>query len=259
MTGWNHPSGHAVGFVFNQEADKNYIYACNAGDAKDPHRSIVKYEVKNFHKLLNFFRGCGQNRNQTRSLFVGKATHSGLRRVPEHQQLPSAIDKSSQKRGNCPMASRKACMLAMIWSESRRFNVEPKVVKAHYKQVTTELRERGVRGAIDAGHPGLMGKALVKMITKYDRLECQGYAYEVASAIVRQDETGVSTPEGGHPVEIPNPSSPAFYETLVRALKITRTPLDERDNAGRTLTEHAYHKGNLKAAAILERLQRQTF
>ena len=152
------------------------------------------------------------------------------------------------------MASRKACMLAMMWSESLDHGIKPKMVKQHYKQVTTELRERGVRGAIDSGHQGLMGKALVKMLTKFDRTECQGYAYEVASAIVRQDETGSSTPAGGHPVDIPPTDAGEFFNTIEKALQITRTPLDARDGSGRTFIEHARHKNKPEVVAIFERL-----
>ena len=66
----------------------------------------------------------------------------------------------------------------MMWSENRDFNIPPQELKAGYKAVTTELRERGIRGAIESGHQELMGKALVKMLTKFDREPCQGYAFE---------------------------------------------------------------------------------
>ena len=68
---------------------------------------------------------------------------------------------------------RKAALLAMMWSENRDFNIPPQELKAGYKAVTTELRERGIRGAIESGHRELMGKALVKMLTKFDREPCQ--------------------------------------------------------------------------------------
>ena len=254
MTGWDHPNGHAVGFVFNQEGGKHYFYACNSGDAKDPHRSIVKYEVKNFDKLIKFLHGCDRNRDQTRSLFVGKPARQGLGRCHDVQQLPDAIDRSSQKRGNCTMASRKSCLLAMMWSEGIVLGVEPKVVKKHYKEVTTELRERGVRAAIDTGHLGLMGKALVKMLTKFDRQECQGYAYEVADAIVRQKKTGTTKMGPGQTLDIPGADSSIFMTTLKEAIAISKASLDERDRSGRTLLEHAKYKNNDAAAGVLAQL-----
>jgi len=254
MTGWDHPNGHAVGFVFNQEGGKHYLYACNSGDAKDPHRSIVKYEVKNFDKLIKFLHGCDRNRDQTRSLFVGKPARQGLGRCTDLQQLPKAIDRSSQKRGNCTMASRKSCLLAMMWSEGIGLGTDPKVVKKHYKAVTTELRERGVRAAIDTGHVGLMGKALVKMLTKFDREECQGYAYEVADAIVRQKKTGTTELAEGKTLDIPAADSQDFMATVKEAIAISKASLDDRDRSGRTLLEYAKYKNNDAAARVLSQL-----
>ena len=51
-TGWDHPSGHAISFVFNHEPDGYYFYACNTGDVKDPDRSIVKYQVDDFNAVI---------------------------------------------------------------------------------------------------------------------------------------------------------------------------------------------------------------
>jgi hypothetical protein len=257
MTGWDHPSGHAVGFVFNQEGDKHYFYACNAGDAKDPHRSIVKYEVQNFDKLLKFLRGCERNRDETRSLFVGKPIRMGLGRCMDNKQLPDAIDKSSQKRGNCTVSSRKACILAMMWSEGIVLGAEPKVVKEHYKQVTTELRERGVRGAIETGHIALMGKALVEMLTKFDREPCRGYAFEVADAIVQQKNTGKKSAAKNDSFRPPDSDSAIFMETIKGALDISKASLDERDNGGRSLLARARFRNNHEAARVLEQVGAQ--
>ena len=257
MTGWDHPSGHAVGFVFNQEGDKHYFYACNAGDAKDPHRSIVKYEVQNFDKLLKFLRTCDRNRNETRSLFVGKPIRAGLGRCMDYKQLPDAIDKSSQKRGNCTVSSRKACVLAMMWSEGIVMGADPKVVKSHYKEVTTELRERGVRGAIETGHIPLMGKALVEMLTKFDRDPCKGYAFEVADAIVQQNKTGKTSKAKTDAFTPPSPDSKEFMDTIMQGLKISKASLDERDNAGRSLLARARMMNNEQAAQVLAQVGAQ--
>ena len=257
MTGWDHPSGHAVGFVFNQEGDKHYFYACNAGDAKDPHRSIVKYEVQNFDKLLKFLRSCDRNRDETRSLFVGKPIRAGLGRCMDFKQLPDSIDKASQKRGNCTVSSRKACVLAMMWSEGIVMGADPKVVKSHYKQVTTELRERGVRGAIETGHVPLMGKALVEMLTKFDRDPCKGYAYEVADAIVCQKKTGKNVVAKDDSFQAPDSNSKEFMDTILQALKLSKASLDERDNAGRSLLARARMMKNDQAAQMLERVGAQ--
>jgi len=255
-TGWDHPSGHAISFVFNHVPDGYYFYACNTGDVKDPDRSIVKYQVDDFNAFLRFLKTASRDSDHTRLLYVDSAEPFGLRRVPEEDQLPSAIDKSSQKIGNCTVASRKAALLAMLWSENRDFNIEPKALKAGYKEVTTELRERGIRGAIESGHQELMDKALVKMLTKFDRPACQGYAYELASAMIRTSKGQDSVPAGGHPGSIPDRDNPAFEAALLEAVKLGKLDLGQRESNGQTLAQYAKSKGNVEAATILSKLAR---
>ncbi|MBT6179969.1 MAG: hypothetical protein HOI23_22190, partial [Deltaproteobacteria bacterium] len=253
-TGWDHPSGHAISFVFNHEPDGYYFYACNTGDAKDPDRSIVKYKVSDFDNFLSFLKTSSRNADHTRSLYVGQPERLGLDRVPEKDQLPASIDKSSQKIGNCTVASRKAALLAMMWSEGRDFSIPPQELKSAYKEVTTELRERGIRGAISSGHMDLMGKSLVKMLTKFDRPACQDYAFELASAMVRKSAGQKAAPSGGKPESAPPADSTEYLNTLGRAVQIGELNLQQRSSNGQTLAEHARSEGNLKAANILDQL-----
>ena len=123
----------------------------------------------------------------------------------------------------------------MMWSENRDFNIPPQELKAGYKAVTTELRERGIRGAIESGHQELMGKALVKMLTKFDREPCQGYAFELASAMIRKADGQDPVPPGGHPGEVPDSNSQAFEAALLQAIKIGNLNLKQRENNGQTL------------------------
>ena len=205
--------------------------------------------------MIRFFRGCSHNNNETRAFFVGKPSQWGLRRSPESQQLPESIDRSSQKRGNCPIASRKTCLLAMLWSSSRAEGVKPKVVKQHYKAVTTGLREHGVRQAIEEGNLRLMGKALAKMLTKFDRPYCQSLAYELGDAILRKKKTGSSKRPDDAPLQIPDVDSKEFATTLRSALDLSHEwPLQERGPHGRTPLEYAKHKGKPEVVDILNRL-----
>jgi len=101
---------------------------------------------------------------------------------------------------------------------------------------------------------GLMGKALVKMLTKFDRPACQGYAYEVASAMVRHSKGEPVTPEGGHPIDIPNVETPEFEAMLREAVKLGNLDLQQRERNGQTLAAYAEAQGKTEASSILRRL-----
>ena len=103
----------------------------------------------------------------------------------------------------------------------------------------------------------LMGKALVKMLTKFDREPCQGYAFELASAMIRKADGQDPVPPGGHPGEVPESNSQAFEAALLQAIKIGNLNLKQRENNGQTLVEYARSQGNLQAAEIMERLSRK--
>ena len=142
----------------------------------------------------------------------------------------------------------------MMWSEGRDFSIPPEELKAAYKEVTTELRERGVRGAIASGHMELMGKSLVKMLTKFDRPACQGYAFELASAMVRKSEGQPSSLAGMQHGAAPPSNSSDYLRTLERAVRIGDLNLEQRERNGRTLAENARSEGNQAAARILDTL-----
>lgn len=236
VTGWDHPNGHAVSFVLSPEGDGTFLYACNTGDAKDNHRSIVKYEVTNPTEAAQFFETCAENRDHVRELFVNGPTGMGITRCEESEQIPAGVDKASQKRGNCPVASRKAGLLALLWSSSRADNVPPEEVKGEYKKVTTELRRVGVSRILAGKSLPLQGKALVSMLTKFDRPPCKQLAWELADAIL-----------GG--------SNPRTPDTLGAALKESGQNLGKHTNAnGRSLVMQAKHRGNPEAEAILRQL-----
>ena len=255
VTGWIKPDGHAVGFVFNQEADGNYLYACNTGDLKDPRRSIVKYNVTDIDKAVKFFQECSEDRNETRRFYSQKPSAWGLKRCPKNQQLPDSLDKASQKRGNCPMASRKACLLATLWSTSRQNDVPPELVKSTYKKITTQCRQEGVHQAIESGSIPLMGRALVSMITKLDRLPCQPLAYQLAVAILERKKSSSTDTQSQQPLQIPEVTSKEYVNTLRSALKASKQNLKARKPYySGDLKVHALRKGNTQAAAIIQRL-----
>ena len=252
LTGWAKPSGHVVGFVLHQEPGGVYLYACNTGRHKDRDRSVVKYEISDLNKTLSFFKACRQHPDTVKKMFVEDVDTFGLRRCDSTEQLPDAIDKSSQKRGNCPVAARKACLLAALWSSSRKDDVEPALVKATYKQITTHLRQVGVQQAMAHQHRQLMGKALVSMLTKFDRPSCQTLAYHLALAI----ERGVPTPPD---TPAPPTSSAEYINTLRDALALSGQDLKTlQTRGGQSLADYAQSRGNTEAFDILTTLQNAT-
>jgi hypothetical protein len=255
MTGWKHPNPHAIGFVFNQEADGSYLYACNTGSKSDPTRTIVKYRVVDFEKTIRFFNGAAHDRDETRCIYVGTPSLWGLERCSEEDQLPPAIDKSSQKRGSCPMAARKACALAMLWSTSREADVPPEEVKSTYKALTTELRKEGVQQAIDSHHPNLQGKALVSLLTKLDRPGYDALAYKLANVIMRQQNPRFWWTREGALGKVPATDSPQYLATIRSALAAGGQDLQSITSTfGEDLAIHALRKGNSKAATTLQTL-----
>jgi len=255
MTGWKHPNPHAIGFVFNQEADGSYLYACNTGSEADPTRTIVKYRVVDFEKTIRFFSGASHDLNETRSIYVGTPSLWGLERCPEEEQIPAAIDKSSQKRGSCPMAARKACALAILWSTSRDDNVPPEEVKSTYKALTTDLRKEGVQQAIDSHHPILQGKALVSLLTKLDRPGYDALAYKLANVIMRQQNPRFWWTREGALSKVPATDSPQYLATIRSALTVGGQDLRSITSTfGEDLAILALRKGNSKAATTLQAL-----
>jgi hypothetical protein len=252
-TGWDEPSGHAVGFVFNQELDGNYLYACNTGSEKDPTMSVVKYQVEDFDKAIEFFRRCGRDGNRTRSFFTGDPVDYGFKRCETIKQLPSWINKSSQKRGNCPMASRKACILAMLWSTTRADEVSPETVRATYKAITTEFRAIGVNQMLAHNLREIEGKALVSMITKFDRPTCQKLAHRLADEILRARSTkraGRRQPTSGSNTDPTDPIA-----RLSSALEVTKQDIGAiRVKYGESLAACARRKGNRKTYELLRKL-----
>ncbi len=249
-TGWNKPSGHAVGFVFNQESDGSYLYACNAGSKSDPGMSIVKYEVTDFDKAIGFFKTCKQDENTTLLFFTGDPASYGFQRCERTNQIPKEFNKGFQKRGNCPMASRKACLLAALWSTSRDSGTDPKKVRTAYKGITTNFRGLGVNMVLEQGLRELEGKALVSMLSKYDRPPCQELAHRLVDEIL-ENASGVRA--GRRHVSASNVTDP--IERLALALEATKQDLGSMTvKDGVSLALHARRKGHQKAFELLNEL-----
>ena len=255
MTGWSQPSGHAIGFVFNQEADGGYLYACNTGNLKDDQHCVVKYQVVDYDKLLSFFEAGARDRNNTLSFFLGSVEPWGLERCPEEEQLPENVDRAPQKRGHCPITARKACALALLWSTSRVNNVDPALVKATYKDLTSGLRREGAARTTDSQSPELKGKTLVSLLTKLDRPGFEALAYEMADTILRKHGSFLWRYWYKSSDHVPEPHSSDYLATIRSALEATGQDVASIKTANKEdLATHAEQRGHPKAAQILREL-----
>jgi len=259
ITGWQVPQGHAVSFACNREEDGVYLYACNTGVSSNHKRSIVRYRVTDEAKASEFFRNCQKDRDNTRLFFTEKPKNFGFQRCSQDKQIPLSLDKSFQKRENCPITSRKACLLAMLWSEGQRQNIPQKTIENSYKQITSLLRQYGAELALSENNPQLMGRTMVKLLTKLDRPDLKETCYRLAVAIIEHHET-----TKGHPLHAPLEAMPAwesneYLTTLQTALSLSGEDLNTIfERHGKTLSEHAEDRGNPEAAAILKRLSKPT-
>ena len=259
ITGWFLPVGHAIGFVSAHEKDGVYIYACNTGPKADKKRSIVRYRVTDPDLAGGFFQACAQDRNKTRALFTEKPRDFGLKKCPEAEQIPLELDKSFQKRENCPITARKACLLAMLWSEGAHHDLDDNTIKGAYKEITSLLRRYGAELALAENNPQLMGKTIIKLLTKFDRPGMEPLAYQLAAAIIKHHEQGQQQAIHSPPSEIPPSESDEYLTTLQTALALTgEDPNSMFERYGRTLVEHARAKDNPRAAQILKRLSKPT-
>ena len=248
-TGWAFPTGHAVGLVGNAEADGYYLYACNTGIAGDPKRAIVRYKVNNPYATSDFLRRSMRERDHVKLLFTEGPEDMGLIRCDKADQLPKEMEKDLQKRSNCPLSSRKACLLALLWSCGQKDEIPSEELRETYKKITTLLREHGVREALDVGNPILMGKALVKMLTKIDRPACHPLAWNLTLALKKHYQPDEAE---SLPTEAPPITSELFIKTVGEVLKLTNLRPNHIYTKGRTLAQHARHQGNPKAAELLD-------
>lgn len=185
-TGWmGWPCGHAVGFVYALEKGEPVVYACNTATDENPHRTIVKYAVED-EQLFKTFLNSADKDNSLIENFWKSGTHtSGLKRCPEEEQIPLEITRVRQRRGNCSIASRKSCQLAMMWSLGSREGLSPQEIKTVYKATTTLLRGVGVRAALNSDDPLFLGVTLASMLSKWNRPDCRRDAYRLADGILK--------------------------------------------------------------------------
>jgi hypothetical protein len=153
------------------------------------------------------------------------------------------------------MAARKACALALLWSTSREHDVDPALVKATYKDLTTELRREGAARAKDSQSPELKGKTLVSLLTKLDRPGFEPLAYQMADTIMRARSPFFWWLRHGSADNVPETHSSEYLATIRQALEATGQDVASIKTTNKEdLATHAEDRGHPKAAEILRAL-----
>ena len=184
MTGWRSPSGHAVGLVFDRVEGQNRIYLSNAGDdAFEGGETVKGFEVADLQQFQTALRASNRDDQLVRKLWhkEGMALW-GLKSLKGDAQLPDKLQRSYQKRGNCPLASRKGCVLAAMWSRRPTDNPASDVKKT-YKIFTTLLRRQGMELALRENNTELIKRSFVAMVGKSDRPDCLRLLYRAADQL----------------------------------------------------------------------------
>ncbi|MED5463352.1 MAG: hypothetical protein VX699_01760 [Myxococcota bacterium] len=252
-SGWRQPKGHAVGFVYAREGGEDFIYACNAGDYGDDKRTTVKYSVRDQQLLQKFLDRADWDKESIRTFWSRGPESSGLKRCPESDQIPLKIERASQKRGNCPIAFRKSCQLAMLWSLGKERGLSAKEIKTVYKMTTTLIRTVGVRSALEEGNPEFLGNTLVSMISKWDRPDCRRLAFEVADALV-EHHGGVALGLNYRATSLTELTSDTYVQHIKTALDLAGVDLGGVRVDGVGLVDFAKYSDNTSVVKILRKL-----
>jgi hypothetical protein len=137
----------------------------------------------------------------------------------------------------------------MLWSCSRSENVPGDVVKKAYKNITNDFREEGVVQAIATCSLELIGKALVSMLTKFDRPRCRAFAYDLAEAILLLSKVPYTGPAPSPEKPLSRQDEMTYFRHALQAGG--QNPKNLKTKHGESLAAHAMRKKNMLAFAIL--------
>ena len=253
-TGWlGYPSGHAVGFVYALEEGEPVIYACNTGNFGDAHRTIVRYSIADDTLFEEFLRSGDQNDHLIQQFWKSGPKASGLQRCPEEAQIPLEIARVRQRRGNCPIAARKSCQLAMMWSLGVRAGLSPVQIKTVYKATTTLLRGIGVRAALNTEDPRFLGNAMMAMLSKWNRPDCRRDAYRISDALLKhhgEPESGLEYSQ----VSLEELNSETSLGFVKRALEVSKLDLNKTGKGNGRLIDDARRYHNHEVVALFHQL-----
>lgn len=249
ITGWRKPSGHAVGIVAAKEKGATVVYLCNPGNLR-AERSVTRCEIRDQNTFSNWMSATRRDHDGAlvRKLWSDGPQVAGLK---PSGALPEEVDRIPQKRGNCPIASRKSCLLAGLWATMKPEGMSDATVKQTYKMLTTLLRQQGVSQLVKDGHPEILGKTLRSMISKSDRPDCLRMAYQVADALA--EHYGM-LPLGANYAKLGTDElqSNSYLTHLKNVVTAARVDLTSPAEDGLTLSKRAQLQGRNQVSKILE-------
>ena len=253
-TGWKQPKGHATGLVYAKEGDKHVLYACNAGESGKLNRSVEKFEIADMTKFSSYLRRTTHLPNSCREIWFGIPKELGLVSVKKSEQIPDEFSRQAQKRGNCPIASRKSCQLAMLWSMGRQNGLDPESIKRFYKMTTTAIRMEGVGLALRDDNPKFLPRVLKALISKWDRPDCRRLAYRVADRLMELH--GVLPVSNGITDAISHQElgKAPYVDSIGLAVRLCALDLKAEDSDGMSMLKYAKDNNNAEVVKLLRKL-----
>ena len=137
----------------------------------------------------------------------------------------------------------------MLWSCSRSESVPEAKVRQVYKSLTSDFRKQGVAQAIASSSPELMGRALISMLTKFDRPRCRELAYDLGEALLLLSPEKYTGPTRAPGTGLSRSEEGTYFRHALKAGELNTRVLTTKH--GESLSAHALRKKNLLAFAIL--------
>ena len=255
MTGWREPSGHAVGLVFDRVDGECRLYLSNAGDeAFSDDRTVTGFEVQDVSQFLTTLRAAGRDDQLIRKLWHKDGMKLwGLGTLKGNAQLPDKLQRSYQKRGNCPLASRKGCVLAALWSR-RPVDTPSADVKKTYKIFTTLLRRQGMELALRENNTELIKRGMVAMLGKSDRPDCLRLLYRAADHLAESHGL-YPLQESWDRLESAQLREDPYLSYLQAVFKRAGVDIDQTDESGLNAYQRAKALDRKMVAAFIKKVR----
>jgi hypothetical protein len=253
--GWEEPAKHVVGLVYAREGEKHILYASNTGEQGESGRVIQKLEIRDLPLFREFLRKSAVSPDEVREIWAPRLERLGLVPASKGEQIPEEFSRARQKRDNAPMAARKACQLAMLWSVGRRQGLTSAQVRSLYKMTTTGIRMEGVGAALRDGNAEFLSRVFVALLSKWDRPDCRRLVFRVGDRLL--ESHGLDPVSYGVTDTLPFKSlaENPHVDWIRMTVQACGLNLEARDSQGKSLQDYAKEHGNTEVVNLLRKLR----